>query len=42
MGFKDPRVYRAAELLGKEVDKIIAKAAKGFENEVKHVDEAAD
>ena len=42
MGFKDLRVYQAAELLRKEVDKIIAKVGKGFENEVKHVDEAAD
>ena len=42
MGFKDLRVYQAAELLRKEVDKIIAKVGKGIENEVKHVDEAAD
>jgi four helix bundle protein len=42
VGFKDWRVYQAAQLLRREVDRILKRVPAGFENEVRHVDEAVD
>jgi four helix bundle protein len=42
MGFKDLRVYQAAQLLRKEADRILKKVPARFHNEVRHVDEAVD
>jgi four helix bundle protein len=42
VGFKDWRVYQAAELLREEVDRILRKVPVRFKNEAQHIDEAAD